>query len=106
MSQPNSEDIVVAYEDQRDTRASGMKGLDLVEISLKNLHCQDLSISYAQSDSEEDDVDKYSVGTPSPARQHHERKITRIVTTKNVGEHIIQLGRLRLTKTDDAGKSA
>ena len=61
----NSEDIVVAYEDQRDTRTSGMKGLDPVEISLKNLHYQDLSISYAQSDSEEDDVDKYSRVTPT-----------------------------------------
>ena len=42
-----------------------MKGLDPVEISLKNLHYQDLSISYAQSDSEEDDVDKYSRVTPT-----------------------------------------
>ena len=57
MSQQNSEDIVVAYEDQRDTRTSGMKGLDPVEISLKNLHYQDLSISCAQSDLEKYDVD-------------------------------------------------
>ena len=36
----------------------------------------------------------------------HERKIARVVTTKNVGEHIIQSGRLRLTKTDDAARNA
>ena len=30
-----------------------------------NPHYQDPSVSYAQSDSEEDDVDKYSVGTPT-----------------------------------------
>ena len=36
----------------------------------------------------------------------YERKVARVVTTKHVGEHIVQSVRLRLTKTDDARKSA
>ena len=32
-------------------------------------------------------------------------KLTRVVTTNHVGEHIVQSVMLRLTKTDDTGKT-
>ena len=36
----------------------------------------------------------------------HERKIARVVTTKNVGEHIVQSVRLRVTKSDNTARNA